>query len=200
MAIVIPFAVTTLATLSLVWASLVSHQRSANARVIAMHIIGASVPMLERHGFVMVRKRVSFGRVPFVKINMASESGLWIDVWASSDCAYFRLSASGPTGDDLSYLPHAFDVSGPWDELTEANLTRWQRSFNDWKDSGCHALSIGGEPGDFIVYYQPLHCTYVRKGHDTPTSPSDPGNKLRQRFDDAGPDQRYTLKPLVPLD
>lgn len=197
MHLTIPMIALLLAT-GLLWLGHVQQRKAANARAIAMHIVTNTVPMLERHGFVMDRKQVSFGGKPHVKFNMASAQGLWIDLLANHKIAYFHLSTMSHTEDGPLDLPHAFEVSGPWDELTEVNLTRWESNFHEWRGSGCRIFSMRDQPGDYISYYLPALCHYVTQGGLTErTYPGDRNQQLYEWFEKAPPHERYPLVPLL---
>ena len=183
--------------LLLVWREIRRLRSSANVRAVALHVLGQSIPMLEAKGYRPYRKQVSFGRDPYLKYNMESDHGLWIDIWVSETGGYFHLQNMDQYGDEPMNLTHRFEVSGPWDELSFRRVSEIESDFNKWVLQGCRQWESQGRPDDQITFYMPASCLYAVQGSIT-GSPVDLGYKLKCWMHQARPDQRYPFVPRLP--
>jgi hypothetical protein len=191
-----PYGVIVLA-LSLILMEMRGQRSASNARAIALHVVGYVIPMLEGRGYTVYRKQVAFGRYPYIKFNMSSDHGLWIDLFVDHRIGYFHLSSTNRINGEPMNLSHSFEVSGPWDELSETNLIEFEDDFRDWRINGCRR-ALAKEAGHLITYYFPATCSYARQRDFSFSSPTDLAYKLHKRMDEAQPHQRYPLVPLLP--
>ena len=161
-------------------------QASANARAISLHVISTIIPMIEKRGYKVKYKKVSFGKYPYISFDMESINGLSIYVQINQWHGYFKIYNAEDSLAD-------FSVSGPWDELTYPAISYWEKEYVCWsiRRSECN----GPEPvvARYSCFYLPVLGKYINEGGEDWSSPTDPKHKRVKWMHNAHPRDRYPL-------